>query len=262
MNATTNWSELKTKQGILCELSGRPRILRYLKNQSFHWSGVCLIVLCASCMPLDKTPPDKHDNLIVLLNPELGISEHWEHRRLRRGDTTYARVESALGYTIQATGNRSASILLRLFEPIDPGCNTLRWSWYVQKPQQGSELRTKGKDDVAASVFVLFGDPGIFYDKPVPTLKYVWANDKHRKGEIIAGPYHKKYIRTIIVRTGSPVDQRLVKDRANLREDYIKAFGDVPQDGIYGIALFTDNDDTKEPIVAHYGRIDLLCNIG
>ncbi len=23
----------------------------------------------------------------------------------------------------------------------------------------------------------------------------------------------------------------------------------------------TGNDDTKEPIVAHYGRIDLLCNV-
>jgi len=25
--------------------------------------------------------------------------------------------------------------------------------------------------------------------------------------------------------------------------------------------IFTDNDDTKEPIVAHYGKIELLCNI-
>jgi len=73
--------------------------------------------------------------------------------------------------TLKSASWTSASILFRLSEPIDLGCNTLRLSWYVQKPQQGSELRTKGNDDVAASVFVLFGDPGIFYDKPVPTLK-------------------------------------------------------------------------------------------
>jgi len=261
MSTTKKWSGLKIRQGILCEISGRLRILRFLKNQSLHWSGVCLTVFCASCVTLDEAPLDKHDNLIVLLNPELGISEHWEHRRLRRGDTTYTQVESALGYTIQATGNKSASILFRLFEPTNIGCNTLRWSWYVQKPQPGSELRTKGKDDVAASVFVLFADPGIFYDKPVPTLKYVWANDKHRKGEIIAGPYHKKYIRTVIVRTGSSVDQGLVIDRANLNDDFLNAFGEARKNGIYGIAIFTDNDDTKEPIVAHYGKIELLCNI-
>jgi hypothetical protein len=235
--------------------------MMYLRKLSMRCSVVCVLVLCASCATLDKTPPDRRDNLIVLLNPELGIGEHWEHRRLRRGDTTYTQVESTLGYTVQATGNKSASILFRLFEPINLGCNTLRWSWYVQKPQQGSELHTKGKDDVAASVFVLFGDPGIFYDKPVPTLKYVWANDKHRKGEIITGPYHKKYIRTVIVRTGSSVTHELVTDRTNLNDDYLKAFDEARKDGIYGIAIFTDNDDTKEPIIAHYGRIDLLCNI-
>ena len=260
MNTTVKWPGLKIMQRVLCEVSGRRRVVQYLQNQSLHWSGVCLMVICASCATLDETLPDKRDNLIVLLDPELGISEHWEHRRLRRGNTTYTQVESTLGYTIQATGNKSASILFRLFEPINHGCNTLRWSWYVQKPQQGSDLRTKGKDDVAASVFVLFGDPGIFFDRPVPTLKYVWANSKHRKGEIIAGPYHKKYIRTVIVRTGSSVDQGLVIDRANLNDDYVNAFGEARKDGIYGIAIFTDNDDTEEPIVAHYGRIDLLCN--
>jgi hypothetical protein len=241
-------------------MSSRPRFTIYLRKLSMRCSVVCVLVLCASCATLDKTPPDRRDNLIVLLNPELGIGEHWEHRRLRRGDTTYTQVESTFGYTVQATGNKSASILFRLFEPINLDCNTLRWSWYVQKPQQGSELHTKGKDDVAASVFVLFGDPGIFYDKPVPTLKYVWANDKHRKGEIITGPYHKKYIRTVIVRTGSSVTHELVTDRTNLSDDYLKAFDEARKDGIYGIAIFTDNDDTKEPIIAHYGRIDLLCN--
>lgn len=245
---------------ILCEMSGRPRLAQYLKNLSIRWCGACLLALCASCTTPGKTSLDRSDNLIVLLNPELELSKDWEHRRLRRGDTTYGRVNSTLGHTIQAIGNKSASILFRLFEPINLDCNRLRWSWFVPMPQSSSDLHTKGMDDVAASVFILFGDPGLFGDKPVPTLKYVWANEQHRIGEIIAGPYHKKYVRTIIVRTGSPTDQKLVIDHANLSDDYMKAFGRAPKDGIYGIAIFTDNDDTREPIVAHYGKIDLLCN--
>ena len=106
----------------------------------------------------------------------------------------------------------------------------------------------------------MFEDPGIFRDKPVPTLKYVWTNNQHQPGEIIAGPYHKKYVRTIIMRTGSPTGPTLLVDQANLSEDYINAFGELPGGGIYGVAIFTDNDDTKEPIVAHYGKIELLCN--
>lgn len=219
-----------------------------------------MLALVVGCTTLDKATLDRRDNRIVLLNPELELSEDWEHRRLRRGDTIYERVNSTLGHTIQATGNKSASLLFRLFEPINLDCNRLRWSWFVSKPQSSSDLHTKGMDDVAASVFVLFGDPGLFRDNPVPTLKYVWANKQHRIGEIIVGPYHKKYVRTIIVRTGSSADQKLVLNHANLVGDYMKAFGEAPKEGIHGIAIFTDNDDTKEPIVAHYGRIDLLCN--
>ena len=225
-----------------------------------RWLGVCLLVVVAGCTTADEMPLDRHDNLMVLLNPELELNEDWEHKRLRRSDTTYERVQSALGQTIKATGNKSASILYRFFEPTTPECNRLRWSWFVAKPQSGADLHVKGRDDVAASIFVLFGDPGMFRDKLVPALKYVWTNEQHRVGEVIVGPYRKKYVRTLIVRTGSPTDQRLVIEQVNLWEDYLRAFGETPPNGIFGIAIFTDNDDTQEAIVAHYGRIELLCD--
>lgn len=106
----------------------------------------------------------------------------------------------------------------------------------------------------------MFGDAGIFLDKPVPTLRYVWSNEQHRKGDIIVGPYLRKHLRTIVVRTGSPVDRQLETDSVNLTDDYRKAFGKPLDSSIYAIAIFTDNDDTGEPVVAHYGKIELLCN--
>jgi len=229
-------------------------------KQSLRWAGVVLALTVASCTEVDRTLPERGESAIVLLNPELELGEHWQHRRLRRGKTTYTRVESELGHTIRAQGNESASILFRIFDPIALDCNRLSWSWYVDYPQPGADLRIKGKDDVAASIFVMFGDAGIFNDKPVPTLKYVWTNEQHEQGEIIVGPYLKKYLRTFVVRTGPAVDQRLVMNKANLSEDYKKAFGELPRDGIYGIAIFTDNDDTRDPVVAHYGKIELLCD--
>jgi hypothetical protein len=244
---------------ISCKLSGRPGIEQYSGNPLVRGLLICLLAVCSSCATPEKTSLDKSDNIIVLLNPELEPGEDWEHRRLRRGDTTYTRVNSTLGYTIQATGNNSASILFRLFEPIGLDCNRLRWSWLVSNPQPGADLHIKGRDDVAASVFILFGDPGMFLDKPAPAIKYVWANEKHRTGEIIVGPYQQKYVRTRVVRTTSHANQGLVIDQANLEGDYLKAFGEAPANGIFGIALFTDNDDTEEPIVAHYGRIELFC---
>ena len=247
---------------IHCEFSGPNGFPQCPKELAIRWCGVCLFFLCTGCATIDKTSLDASGSLVILLDPELELGEDWENRRLRRGNTSYERVDTALGNTIRATGNRSASVLVRLFEPIALNCNELRWSWYVQRPQPSSELHTKGKDDVAASVFILFGDPGMFQDIPVPTLRYVWANDRHQSGEVIIGPYHKKYVRTIVARTGSPAGKKLVMEQANLSKDYLNAFGEAPKDGIHGVAIFTDNDDTNEPIVAHYGKIELLCTQG
>jgi hypothetical protein len=224
-----------------------------------YWVGAGLVLLCASCLPLDKSVLVRDANIIVLLEPEAGLGDDWQHRRISRADTLYEAVESSLGHSIRATGNQSASIVYRLFEPVRSECNHLRWQWLVRKPQAGSDLHVKGSDDVAASVFVLFGDPGIFQDKVVPTLKYVWANDQHQKDEIIAGPYHKGYIKTRVLRVGGNDGQAMVVENVNLREDYLRVFGEVPTGRIHGIAIFTDSDDTRKPIVAHYGKIELLC---
>ena len=244
----------------LRDLFGHARLLQHPEFRARLVCGTVLLLFCAGCTTIEKTVPDQQEGRVVLLDPEVELGEDWENRRLRRGHTKYERVSSTLGETIQATGNRSASVLYRLFEPVEPRCKLLRWTWYVREPQPGSDLHVKGMDDVAASVFVLFGDPGIFMDRRVPALKYVWANHRHKAGEIIVGPYHKKFVRTIVVRTGASADVRLAVEQANLFEDFERAFGKSPENGIYGIGIFTDNDDTNEPIVSHYGRIELLCD--
>lgn len=220
------------------------------------------LVLVAAVVAGTSTP---ENNLIeagdiVLLDPSKGLDENWEHQRLGRGETTYAQTVTHLGTTIIATGNHSASILYKVFEGIDLSCHTLQWDWYVAELQETSNLRIKGLDDVGASIMVSFGDPGVFRDKPVPILKYVWANENHSEGDIIIGPYQTRYIRTIIVRTGSVADDGLVRERRNLVTDFNNAFGRPPGAKIYAIGLFTDNDDTREPVVAHYGPVVLICD--
>ncbi len=162
-------------------------------DRFFRVSGIYLLLLCAGCVSPDREVLEKDGNNIVLLNPESGLGDDWEHRRLRRADTSYEAVETGFGNTIRATSNQSASILYRLFEPTGPECNRLRWSWFVENPQPGSVLHTKGKDDVAASVFVMFGDSGIFQDNPVPTLKYAWANSRHKKTKSLSALIKKIY---------------------------------------------------------------------
>lgn len=225
-----------------------------------RYSCVVLVLFVVACTTAPKHTLNETDNKIVLLDPSSQLGKSWEHRTLRKGETTYSHTKSLLGNTIEATGNVSASILYRVFEGIDLSCNTLEWDWFVEELQKTSDLRIKGLDDVGASILISFGDPGILRDNPVPTLRYVWANNHHAKNDIIVGPYQKTYLRTIIVRSGSVSEYGLVRESRNIVDDFKDAFGKLPNDKIYAIGIFTDNDDTKEPITAHYGSVTLLCN--
>jgi hypothetical protein len=221
---------------------------------------LALVLFVASCATTSENTLTRIDNKFLVLDPSNGLDGNWENQVLRKRKTTYTRFDSRLGNTIKATGNISASILYRVFEGIDLSCNTLEWNWFIEELQETSDLRKKGLDDVGASILVAFGDPGPFRDNPVPTLKYVWANAKHTKNDIITGPYQAKYLRTIIVQSGPAAEYGLVRERRNLVSDYEEAFSVSPTDKIYAIGLFTDNDDTREPITAHYGAITLICD--
>ena len=218
-----------------------------------------LVVAVVGCTLTPEVILSGADQDRVLLDPSEGLDDSWEHQGLGRGETTYTQTMNHLGTTITATGNHSASILYKVFEGVDLSCNSLHWDWFVAELQETSNLRIKGMDDVGASIMVSFGDPGVFRDKPVPILKYVWANENHAENDIITGPYQTRYVRTIIVRSGPLAQDGLVRERRNLVTDFNNAFGWPPRGKIYAIGLFTDNDDTGEPVTAHYGPVVLIC---
>lgn len=223
-------------------------------------AAILIALISSACLPPVRTPVEQHGNHVILFDPIEGLDTAWEHSRLRRADTHYEINQSQLGKTLKATGQNSASILYRLFETPGLDCGVLKWSWYVENPQADSNLLQKGKDDVAASLFVLFGDPGLFLDKSVPTLKYVWSNKRHQVGDVIEGPYHKKYIRSLIMQSGGAPVKKMIAQQVDLRRDFQKVFAREAPERIFGVAIFTDNDDTRQPIQAHYGRIELVCS--
>lgn len=119
----------------------------------------------------------------------------------------------------------------------------MAWRWWVEEVQPDAELTEKSRHDVGASIFVVFGDPGVFRDRRVPTLQYVWTNRRVERNRVIVGPYREKYLRTIVVRRGAEWDGPVDESR-DVFSDFQRAFGESPEDGVHAVALFTDNDDT------------------
>lgn len=194
-----------------------------------------------------------------MFDPVAEGADPWEHYVLRGAATRYGVVDTPHGPLLRAEGRHSASILIQVLdEPVGRTCGRLTWNWWVEQPQPGADLTDKRRHDVGASIFVAFGDPGIFRDRRVPTLQYVWTNRRATSNDVLTGPYHEEHLRTIVVRRGPGTDGPVAETR-NVFGDFRRAFGSPAESGVHAVALFTDNDDTGEPITAYYGPIEFRC---
>jgi len=196
---------------------------------------------------------------VVVVDPATVLQDGWIHMPLH-GTTDYRMTYLDGRLAIRAEPRQSASGLIRRVA-IDPArCPILEWTWRVERLQDAADLRVKAADDVAASIFLLFGDPGLLSDPdPVPTLRYVWTNGRLARGAVIDNPYLPGTVRSLVVRNGGGPLGAWVSERRDIAADYWRAFGRAPGAPVGAVVLFTDNDQTGEPALAHYGAARALC---
>ncbi|MEM9045176.1 MAG: DUF3047 domain-containing protein [Pseudomonadota bacterium] len=161
---------------------------------------------------------------------------------------------------IRAETDKSSIALIRGVE-IDPGlCPEVEWLWRVDAMPLEADLASRQAEDVAASVFFAFGDPGAFTNPdPVPTIRYAWATETNPVDEVVDSPYFPGVIRTVVVRSGPADLETWITERRNIVADYELAFGEKPEDEIEVFAIFTDSDHDNGPAIANYRWARALC---
>lgn len=188
------------------------------------------------------------------------LDREWLHFQVWR-DTEWKLVPMDDEVVISATGEGSSSGLARWVEIDTATCPGIAWSWRVDALPEQADLARRDREDVAASLFLAFGDPGsLSSPKPVPTIRYVWATAANPVGEVIDSPYFPGKLRSIVVRSGSDDLGTWLTEQRNLREDYRLAFGELPPVPIQAFALYTDNDHLEEPVQAYYRSAQVLCS--
>lgn len=190
----------------------------------------------------------------ILTVPDF-IQQGWRYYPVK-GHTAYKIISMDDRLAIQATGAGGAGGLIRTLPADAPACRTLHWGWRLERLQPSADLTRKEGDDVAASIFVLFGDPG-FLSSPneVPTIRYVWSTARHAKDAVVANPYMPELVKNIVVRAGPRDSGRWLSETRDLAADFRRAFGRDPDSPVRAVAIFTDNDQTGEPVTAYYERI-------
>lgn len=223
-------------------------------------AAVSLLVLSACAAQPQLQRAGTFDRPDTLFDPARAIQQDWMEMAFA-GHTDYRIDSSQDRLSIRAQGQRSASGLVLPVDFDAEQCPYLEWDWRVEELQESASLFEKDLEDVAASIFVMFGDPGSFAaPRPVPTLRYVWTTGRVPEETIIDSPYLPGVVRSIVVQGGIVSPLAWESERRDLVADFQAAFGGLPPDRVQAIAIFTDNDQTQEPVVAHYGAARLLCS--
>lgn len=175
-----------------------------------------------------------------------------------RSEFRLVAVDDVIAIRAETAGSSGA--LVRLVD-IDPAiCPEVEWTWQVEKMPPLADLSSRASEDVAASIFFAFGDPGSLTNPdPVPTLRYAWATETNPVEQVIDSPYFPGVIRTLVVRSGDAEVGAWITERRNLNEDFETAFGRPPDSRIEVVAIFTDSDHGTSPAIANYRSAGVSC---
>jgi hypothetical protein len=187
---------------------------------------------------------------LVLGNFSAGDLAGWKPKRFR-GETSYSFVVDGERRVLKAHSRAAASGLYKEVD-LDPAkYPVLRWSWKIGGTIPNGDERTKGGDDYAARVYIVF--PRTLFWK-TKAINYIWAN-RLPQGESLPNAFTSNAV-MIAVESGDEKTGTWVNEERNVYKDYQALFGEDPPP-IGAVALMTDTDNTGGEAEALYGDIFL-----
>lgn len=131
----------------------------------------------------------------------------------------------------------------------------LSWKWRVHKLPEGANEDENGKNDTAASLYVVFDMGRIALIKKVPKMiRYTWSSTLE-KGTVTSKLFGNQQI--MVVESGKDKMGEWVTFERNIVEDYRRLFGDDPPKKPLAILLMSDGDSMNENSIADYDDIIL-----
>lgn len=191
-----------------------------------------------------------------------GLPAGWqvEHLNAKFPPTEYRQRPWDGVAAVEATAVKSMALLGRKLDVDLEKTPVLCWRWRIDAPLASADLNTKAGDDYAARVYITFAVPPealgfatrtklslarSIWGPSVPdaAINYVWDN-KHPVGTLKPNAYTDR-AQMLVVESGAGKAGRWVVERRNVRDDFRRAFGDLPGKP-NGLAIASDTDNTGE----------------
>jgi hypothetical protein len=204
-------------------------------------------------------------------------SDAWEPLRFRSGEraTEYVRLPDGAGVRAEARCSASALVLPLATREVDLGRTpVLHWRWRVDRPLAIEDERSRGGDDFAARVYVMFRfEPGraswleraqqrlgeSLFGKEMPgsALNFVWSS-REPPGAIWTSPYTDS-ARLVAQARGEPGEWR--QEAVDVVATYRRAFGSEPPAPL-ALGLMPDADDACQHAEARFADFRFTARSG
>lgn len=130
----------------------------------------------------------------------------------------------------------------------------LRWDWRIFDIPEGANEKSDNRNDVAASVYVVFDMNRVLFKRVPRSIRYTWSSS------LPVGTETSKLFgnqRIIVVGSGREGLGEWKTFERNIVEDYRHFFGSNPPKTPLAILILSDGDDTQSFIQADYDNFEL-----
>lgn len=131
----------------------------------------------------------------------------------------------------------------------------LSWKWRILDVPQGGNEDDEDRNDVAASVYVVFDLGRVLFKKVPKSIRYTWSSSLPEGKELSKFFGNQKII---VMGTGTDGTEGWQTFHRNIVEDYKRLFGDAPPETPLAILVLSDGDNTGSIAQADYDDLMLL----
>ncbi|MEX0661978.1 MAG: DUF3047 domain-containing protein [Balneolaceae bacterium] len=130
----------------------------------------------------------------------------------------------------------------------------LRWDWRIHNIPEGGDENSNDRNDVAASVYIVFDTSRILFQTVPVSIRYTWSS-KYPVGTEFSKLRGRQ--RIIVVGTGKEGIGEWKTFERNLVEDYEHFFDKKPPKRPIALLILSASDDTKSYTKADYDNFEL-----
>ena len=220
----------------------------------FGW-GVASVSAVMMLSAVEEPEPSR-EQIVLLGEKAEEFAQVWKEKGFPFIDPTEYRAEDTeAGVVVMGVShaaNRSMHRELRIEAPTKA---RLSWRWKVQSSLNGAKSeRSKGGDDYAARVFVVFETSWV--PTGIRAINYVWSA-REPVGATFRSPYSKNVQNIVLRTTGDdwpPPDWQ--REERDVWADYVAAFGEPPS-VLNAVAIMVDTDNTDGSAQAWFADLNL-----